>query len=79
MKKFFTLLLTAIMVSSSMMLQAGVISPEVAKQTADNYLTLDDEWRGADDATVRLVERDGVAAYYVIEYNNGGWAIISAQ
>ena len=79
MKKFFTLLLTAIMVSSTMILQAEVISPEVAKQTADNYLTLDDEWRGADDATVRLVERDGVAAYYVIEYNNGGWAIISAQ
>ena len=70
MKKFFTLLLTAIMVSSTMILQAEVISPEVAKQTADNYLTLDDEWRGADDATVRLVERDGVAAYYVVEYNN---------
>ena len=79
MKKFFTLFLTAIMVSSAMMLQAEVISPEVAKQTADNYLTLDNEWRGADDATVRLVEHNGVAAYYVVEYNNGGWAIISAQ
>ena len=79
MKKFFTLSLTAIMVLSTMMLQAEVVSPEVAKQTADNYLMLDNEWRGADDATVRLVEHDGVPAYYVVEYNEGGWAIVSAQ
>ncbi|MBR5844160.1 MAG: thiol protease/hemagglutinin PrtT [Bacteroidaceae bacterium] len=79
MKRFFTLLLTAILACNAMVMQAEVVSPEVAKQAADNFLTLDSEWRGADDATVRLVEHEGVPAYYVVEYNNGGWAIVSAQ
>ena len=79
MKRFFTLLFTAILASSAVVLQAEVVSPEVAKQAADNFMTLDSEWRGADEATVRLVEHDGVPAYYVVEYNEGGWAIVSAQ
>ena len=79
MKKLFTLFLATIVLSSAMMLRAEVISSEVAKQTADNYLMLDDEWRGAVDATVQLIEHEGVAAYYVVEYNGGGWVIVSAQ
>ena len=79
MKRFFTLLFTAILASSAVVSQAEVVSPEVAKQAADNFMTLDSEWRGADEAAVRLVEHDGVPAYYVVEYNGGGWAIVSAQ
>ena len=62
-----------------MTVSAEVITPEVAKLTADNFLALDNEWHGMEDAQVRLVERDGVAAYYVIEYTAGGWIVVSAQ
>lgn len=79
MKKTFALLAAALMSVMGVVSQAEVITPEVAKQTADNYMTLDDEWRGANDAEVRLVEFEGVPAYYVVEYNGGGWTIVSAQ
>ena len=62
-----------------MVASAEVVSQDVAKQTADNFLSLDSEWQGAGEATVRLVENDGEAAYYIVEYNAGGWAIVSAQ
>ena len=79
MKKIFTLLAAAVVSVMCMNLSAAVVTTEMAKQTADNFLALDNEWHGADDAQVRLVEHDGVPAYYVVEYNNGGWAVVSAQ
>ena len=66
MKKTFALLAAALMSVMGVVSQAEVITPEVAKQTADNYMTLVDEWRGANDAEVRLVEFEGVPAYYVV-------------
>ncbi|MBR5844162.1 MAG: C10 family peptidase [Bacteroidaceae bacterium] len=79
MKKIFTLFAAAVVSVMCMNLSAAVVTTEMAKQTADNFLALDNEWHGADDAQVRLVEHDGVPAYYVVEYNNGGWAVVSAQ
>ena len=79
MKKIFTLLAAAVVSVMCMYLSAAVVTTEVAKQTADNFLALDNEWHGATDAQVRLVEHDGMPAYYVVEYSNGGWAVVSAQ
>ena len=79
MKKIFTLLAVAVVSVFCMNLSAAVVTTDMAKQTADNFLALDNEWHGATDAQVRLVEHDGVPAYYVVEYNNGGWAVVSAQ
>ena len=79
MKKLFIVLSTVILSILSLCVQAEVISQEVAKQTAENLLSLDESWHGVNDATIRLVEFDGEPAYYVIEYAQGGWAIVSAQ
>ena len=79
MKKIFTLFAAAVVSVMCMTLSAEVVTTEVAKQTADNLLALDSEWHGMNDADVRLVEHDGVPAYYVVEYAAGGWAIVSAQ
>ena len=79
MKKIFTLLSVALLSVVCLNVQAEMISQELAKQTADNLLSLDSEWKGAGEADVRLVEFDGTPVYYIIEYVNGGWAIISAQ
>ena len=79
MKKIFTFVTAAIASLLLFVASAAVVTPEMAKLTADNFLSLDNEWHGEDDAQVRLVERDGVPAYYVIEYNAGGWIVVSAQ
>ena len=79
MKKFFTYVMAVVLSAFVLNVNAEVVTPEVAKETADNFLTLDENWRGANDATVTLVERDGIPAYYIVEYNGGGWALVSAQ
>ena len=79
MKRFFTVFFAVLMAVAGSVVYAEVISQEVAKQTADNFLSLDSDWKGAGDATIRLVESDGMPAYYVVEYTAGGWAIVSAQ
>ena len=79
MKKFFSLLALVLFSVMGMVSYAEVISPEVAKATADQFLSLDSEWRGAQEAQVSLVEKDGTPAYYVVEYEGGGWAIVEAQ
>ncbi|MBR6749652.1 MAG: C10 family peptidase, partial [Bacteroidaceae bacterium] len=79
MKRFFTVFFAVLMAVAGSVVYAEVISQEVAKQTADNFLSLDSDWKGAGDATIRLVESDGMPAYYVVEYTQGGWAIVSAQ
>ena len=58
---------------------ADVITQEMALGTARNFLSLDSEWSGAQDATIDLVEEEGVPAYYIIEFSEGGWAIVAAQ
>ena len=79
MKKFFTVFVSCLLACVSMMSQAEIISQEVALATAESILMNDQEWQGAGEVTVNLVEHDGVPAYYIIEYSEGGWAIISAQ
>ena len=79
MKKLFIALSTVVLSVLCFGVQAEVVSQEVAKQTAENLLSLDSEWQAAGDATINLVEYDGEPAYYVIEYAQGGWAIVSAQ
>lgn len=78
-KRFGKLVLAVVFMAVGMCAYAETISQDVAKITADNFLSMDKEWQGAGDAVVRLVEQDGVPAYYVVEYENGGWAIVSAQ
>ena len=62
-----------------MYVRAEVISTAEAERTANAFMALDDHWHGATDATIRLVEHDGIPAYYVIEYSAGGWVVVSAQ
>lgn len=75
------LVLCSLIVTSllCMPLSAEVISSEYALETANTFLTLDNEWHGVTDANVQLVKHEGTPAYYVIEYTEGGWAIVSAQ
>ena len=54
MKKIFTLFAAAVVSVMCMTLSAEVVTTEMAKQTADNFLALDNEWHGATDAQVRL-------------------------
>ena len=79
MRKLLIALSTVVLSVLCFGVQAEVVSQEVAKQTAENLLSLDSEWQAAGDATINLVEYDGEPAYYVIEYAQGGWAIVSAQ
>ena len=79
LKKFHLLCSLIIALFLCLPLSAEVISTEVAKQTANTFLTLDNEWHGETDACIQLVEHEGTPAYYVIEYTAGGWAIVSAQ
>ena len=79
MKKIIVSVTTILLSVFLLNVEAEVISQELAKQTADNFLSLDEEWQGEGDATLRLVEEDGVPAYYIVEYNRGGWAVVSAQ
>ena len=80
MKRFITLLFVALVSAIGMNISAEVITQEIAKQTAENFLSLDNEWQGGgSEASIRLVEEDGMPAYYIIEYSAGGWIIVSAQ
>ena len=79
MKKLIIVLVSFLVASVAMMSQAEVVSQDVAKATAESILMQDSEWKGEGEATMRLVEHDGVPAYYVIEYSQGGWALVSAQ
>jgi hypothetical protein len=58
---------------------ANVITQEQALSTAKDFMMLDEAWNPVTDANVKLVEHEGVPAYYIIEYNAGGWVIVSAQ
>ena len=80
MKTRFLMLAVVLMATfAGSQAMADVISQEVALETARNFLSLDSEWSGANDATIDLVEEEGVPAYYVVEFNEGGWAIVAAQ
>ncbi|MBO7317743.1 MAG: C10 family peptidase, partial [Bacteroidales bacterium] len=79
MKKLLTLICVIFISAIVLTASAEVITKEIAQQTADIFLSLDSEWHGATDAQVRMVEKDGIPAYYIVEYSEGGWAIVSAQ
>ena len=72
---FTVMLISAICIFAS----AEVITSSIAKETADSFLSLDNEWHNTTDANVQLVEQNGTPAYYIVEYTAGGWAIVSAQ
>ena len=63
----------------SFVVKAEVVTPERAKAMADAGMSMQEQWSGANEADVRLVEENGVPAYYVVSYKNGGWAVVSAQ
>ncbi len=77
MKKFVAIV--SVLAMAVFYAGAEVITQEVAKNAADNFMSLDSEWQGEGDARLTLVEEDGVPAYYVVEYEKGGWAVVSAQ
>ena len=79
MKKFLSVSAVAVFLWAALPAMGYVITPEVAKTTADKLLALDSDFTGAGEAVVTTVDQDGVPAYYLIEYNAGGWAIVSAQ
>ncbi len=79
MRKILSTLVLVTLLLGGMNVSAEVITRDLAKATADNLLCLDEEFVGAGDAAITLVDQDGVPAYYVIEYVNGGWAVIAAQ
>ena len=79
MKRIATVLASLFVAVMCFMSQAEIVTPEVAKIAAENILSLDEEWRGEGETTITLVEQDGIAAYYVIEYSEGGWIVVSAQ
>ena len=79
MKKFLSVSAVSLFLCAAVPAFGYVIAPEVAKTTADKLLSLDSDFVGAGEATVTTVAEDGTPAYYVIEYNAGGWAIVSAQ
>ena len=68
MKKFFSLLaVTFFCMASLQPVSAEVITPEVAKSTADGLLSLDTECVGGGEATVTPFTQDGTPVYYQIE------------
>ena len=79
MKKLFALLTVCCLAFTSLSAMAEVVTADNALATAENFLSRDSEWQQKGDATLQLVEQDGVPAYYVIEYAQGGWAVVSAQ
>ena len=79
MKKIFTLLSVAILSVVCVSAYAEVISQEAAKECADNLLSINSDWHGNEEASITLVDVDGVPAYYIVQYTQGGWALVSAQ
>lgn len=79
MKKLYAIVAACVIAVMSGSVMGEVISQQDALTTAENFLSQDEDWTVAGDATVRLVEHDGVPAYYVVEYAQGGWALVSAQ
>lgn len=79
MSRITTLLIATLLATTNFIGSAKEITYEIAKETADNFLSLDNEWHNTTDAKVQLVEKDGIPAYYIVEYTAGGWAIVSAQ
>lgn len=78
MKKIFSVLALTLFFGCFSVL-AEVISSDFAKTTADNLLSADSDFLGAGEASVTLVEEEGVPVYYIVEYTKGGWAIVAAQ
>lgn len=79
MKRVISLFVVIFVSAIGLVSSAEVITSVAAKEAADCFLSLDDEWHCNTDAYVRLIEQDGIPAYYVVEYTAGGWAIVSAQ
>ncbi len=79
MKKINAIFIFIFIMLISLQGRAEIITQETAKETADSFLSLDNEWHGINEASIRLIEKENIPAYYVIEYTAGGWAIVSAQ
>ena len=79
MKKLLSLITAILIAACSLSISAEIISSRIAQEAANNFLALDNEWHGATDANVKLVEHEGIPAYYIVQYTAGGWAIVSAQ
>lgn len=78
-KKLSALIALFIASALCMPVSADIVSEEVAMQTANTFLALDDQWHSMTDADIQLVSHNNIPAYYIIEYKAGGWAIVAAQ
>lgn len=78
-RRLSALLLALVVAVTGANVMAELISQELAKTVADNFLALDGDWQGSDEATIQCVEEEGVPAYYIIEYTDGGWILVAAQ
>lgn len=59
---------------------AAVVSEETAAETATKLLTVrgGSSFKGG-NATVETVAQDGTPMYYIVRFEKGGWALISAE
>ena len=78
--KYRLLLFVALLLSCMGVGHAAVVSAETAKETADMLLSQ----RGGSlfkggTAEVETVMKDNLPAYYIVRFEKGGWALISAE
>ncbi len=78
--KYRLLLFVALLLSCMGVGHAAVVSAETAKETADMLLSQ----RGGSlfkggTAEVETVVKDNVPIYYIVRFEKGGWALISAE
>ena len=62
MKKLLSLITAILIAACSLTISAEIISSRIAQEAANNFLALDNEWHGATDANVKLVEHEGIPA-----------------
>lgn len=78
--KYRLLLFVALLLSWMGEGYAAIVSAETAKETADMLLSQrgGSSFKGG-DAKVETVSQDNVPMYYIVRFEKGGWALISAE
>ena len=78
--KYRLLLFAALLLSGMGVGRAAVVSAETAKETADMLLSQRGgaSFKGG-DASVETVMKGDVPVYYIVRFEKGGWALISAE
>ena len=78
--KYRLLLFVALLLSWMREGYAAIVSAETAKETADMLLSQrgGSSFKGG-EAKVETVSQDNVPMYYIVRFEKGGWALISAE